>query len=358
MGSEGSISWNIFDTRKPCQWYESLAQVPVADIYYLPEYHKAHELNGDGEAYLFVARRGSDTLIYPFFVRPITNPGFEKWSDIETVYGYGGPLSTTKNPDFLSSVWDLFSEWSRENHLVAEFIRFHPLLSSQENVTGSCEVVLNRETVAVSLDCSEDQLWEDYPSVQRNMVRKALKAGLSCEECDGFRDLVRFRELYVDTMRRLDADDYYSFSGSYFDYLCDSLSGRIRLFQVRDKKRVVAAALFMLYEDKIHYHLAGSDFSYRKYAPNNLLLHTVAEWARARGFRSLHLGGGQTVDPCDPLLRFKASISHSRFPFYIGKRVHNPTIYQRLCIEWMKENNIATRPDRFLLYRSGETHGN
>ncbi len=345
----------VYNTQESDKWHDVLRRFAQTDIYFLSEYHRAYELNGDGEAHAFVAEEDGNVLFYPFFIRRIKRVGskliFEPWYDIETVYGYSGPLSTTTDPAFLTNAWAEFASWCREKHIVAEFIRFNPLMENYRYVDGSCRVALDRETVAIKLDCSKEELWESYPSVQRNMVRKALRRGLVCEQVPIVEGLTAFRRLYNQTMKRVQARGYYYFSDRYFDYLRDALSEKVRAFVVRETDHVIAAALFFIHEDRIHYHLAGSDETYRKFAPNNLLLHTVSLWGQEQGFHWFHLGGGRTSSPKDSLFRFKASISHLKLPFYIGKRVQNQEVYKRLCDEWMQQKDMKNRPSYFLLYR-------
>ena len=332
-----------------------LRRFPVADIYFLPQYHRACELNGNGAARVFVAEEGEHAFCYSFIVRPIEKVGAEpvrgSWFDLETVYGYSGPLSTTSDGVFLAAAWAAFDVWCGENRIVAEFIRFNPLLENHRYADASRNVTLDRETVVVSLSGSEDDLWTNYPSVHRNMVRKALKKGLVCEEVPLSEGLSEFRRLYAETMDRVGARSYYYFSDAYFTYLCTDLSEQVKLFMVRDQDRAVAATLFLLHGDRIHYHLSGSQVKSRGSQPNNLLLHAVALWGQKQGFRWLHLGGGRGPEQDDDLFRFKASLSRLRLAFYVGKRVHNPGVYETLCSQWMRQKGLSQPPPYFLLYR-------
>lgn len=350
------MNWRVLCTQESEAWYTALKHLPQADIYFLPEYHQVHELNGDGLAQAFVAEEGDEILFYPFFVRPIkqkeAKPTSTGWYDIETAYGYSGPLCTTTDDTFLSKAWNVFSAWCRENRIVAEFTRFNPLLKNQQYAGAAWPVKLDRQIVAVPLDCSKNELWDNYPSVQRNMVRKALKKELVCQEVSLDEGLPVFRHLYNQTMDRIEAQDYYYFSEAYFRHMSKALAEKLVLFTVQEKhQKTIAAALFLWYDKKIHYHLAGSDADYREVAPTNLLLHTVAQWGQERGFHWLNLGGGRTPLPDDSLFHFKASISRLRLPFYTGKRIHDPVVYEALCAEWLQAKAKVERPNYFLLYR-------
>jgi hypothetical protein len=349
----------LLTPQEPDSWKEVLGHFADADVYDLPEYHRAHELHGDGSAYAFVATEGRDTLFHPFLARRIVAPGLgeeggERLHDLETVYGYAGPLATTREPAFLSQAWEAFSRWCRELRVVAEFIRFNPLSQNQQFVDASCQLVRDRQTVLLDLEGTEEALWGRYPSVQRNMVRKAIKRGLICDEGTVEGGLGEFQRLYRQTMVRVGAKAYYDFQDAYYRALAQGLGPRLRLFRVREKERVVASALFLVFGDRLHYHLAGSDAEYREAAPNNLLLHTVALWGQRQGLRRFHLGGGLSSDPNDPLLRFKTSLSMGRLDYCTGRRIHDAHAYEALCSAWMRRTGAAERPGYFLLYRLGE----
>lgn len=349
------MKYRIIDTADAEEWHTVLHRFQGADAYFLPEYHRAYELNGDGKALAFVFEDDGCTLFYPFFLRRIERVGSkllgEALYDIETVYGYSGPLSTTPEREFLRKGWEEFSTWCRDQRVVAEFIRFNPLSGNVRYVDESCQVLQDRETVVVKLDWSADQLWQAYPSVQRNMVRKALRKGLVCKDTDADGAAHFFKDLYRKSMERVGAHLYYYFSDAYFNYLCNGSNQWVKAFVVWAGGEALAVGLFLLYGDRIHYHLAGSAAEYREAAPNNLLLHTVSEWGRERGFRWLHLGAGRTAEPNDGLSSFKASISRLRFPFHVGKRIHNLDAYDALCTRWMREMRVVERPSYFLLYR-------
>ena len=355
------MKWDILRVSDTNKWHEILNRFSQTDIYFLPEYHTAYEVNGDGVAYAFVVQSDEHLLFYPFFLRSINRVGVElltaPWYDIETVYGYSGPLATTSDPTFLSEAWRLFGGWCSEQQVVAEFIRFNPLVKNWSYVDQSCRVTSDRKTVIMNLACTEAELWASYPSIHRNMVRKAINKGLMGEELSLADGMDVFRQLYYSTMERNQASAYYYFSDAYFNYL-RNLTANIRVFVVRLQSEIIAAALFLHHGDCLHYHLAASVLKHKSFAPNNLLLHTVAIWGQRQGLHRLHLGGGRTSSPEDSLFRFKASVSNLRLSYYQGRRVHHSAMYEQLCSMWMcqHQKDVNACPNHFLLYRLQEEH--
>ena len=354
-GYQNTMIWDVITTKDHHSWNASLRKLPQNDIYFSVEYHNAYELNGDGQAMAFVVQQGEDLLFHPFLVRPINRvSGIELCHtlyDIETVYGYSGPISTTTSSNFLCEAWRIFSKWCVDNSIIAEFIRFHPLIGNHIYAGPDCDVTMDRETVVVDLNCNEDQLWSGYSSVHRNMVRKALKNGLICTDEAPDEGLNSLKIIYRQTMERVGATNYYYFSDGYFDNLASSLIEKIKVFTVRSGDEVIASGLFFVEGDFMHYHLAGSKEAFMSQAPNNLLLHTAALWGLSSGCSWLHLGGGRTNLDDDGLLHFKSSVSSSRSEFFTGKRIHDPSSYQDLCSKWVNQNQPETNPSYFLLYR-------
>ena len=345
----------VIQAADAARWQEALGRFVDGDIYFLPAYHRAYELNGDGTALAFCAEEGANCLFYPFMLRSIERVGSERvtepYCDLETVYGYSGPLSTTNEPEFLALAWQAFTQWCRDQRVVAEFIRFNPFLASQHWAAPESQVILDRQTVVVRLDGTEADLWSAYPPVQRRNIRKALRSGLIAEAVPVEQGLGTFQILYASTMDRLGSTAYYYFSPAYFASWGQQLAQHTKLLVVRQGDQWAAAGLYLLYGDRIHYHLGASDGRYRDSAANNLLHHAVARWGQAAGYRWLHLGGGRTPDPGDSLLRFKASFSNARLDFYVGRRVHDPSTYADLCAAWTRQVSAQRRPNYFLLYR-------
>lgn len=107
---------------------------------------------------------------------------------------------------------------------------------------------------------------------------------------------------------------------------------------VKNQDKTIAAAIFMMYGEYFHYHLAGSRKETLNLAPNNILLWEAINYAKDKGYKRMHLGGGLTDSTEDNLFRFKARFSTRYADFYIGKRIHNTKIYHYLIDAWEKRN--------------------
>ena len=352
--------------RNMTEWHSLLneLQAPLRDIYFFPEYLALHESGPETESLLFGFRNGGHTWLYPFLKSRI--PSWEaendtagEWFDIESAYGYGGPLSTTDDHGFLKDAWASFSSWCAEQKIVAEFVRFHPLLRNERWIDPQTSITKDRDTVSIDFDHVGEDSNIPFTTESCYMVRRAERAGIAVREIHAPEGFERFLSLYHATMERVGATEYYLFDDRYFRLL-ELLIEKSGWLLVADLNgEWVAAALFLRGAQVMHYHLSASDPARRIPGATNAILHEAARIGVREKMEKIHLGGGRTPDPADRLLRFKESIGTGRHAFQIGRRIHNKAVYSGLCAAWEKQYPalVSSRGSRLLCYREKPSHG-
>lgn len=331
---------NLLTLNDVFKWNDYLRLIPLCgqDVYFTPEYYSLYQNYGDGEALCFVFEKDENIALYPFLKNPITPLGYEldkEYYDIQGAYGYNGLIASTDDTGFITEFWREFDVWCQENDIVAEFMRFHPLLNNQKLSSPKMKTFFSRHTVALDLTLSLDEIWmHQFSSKNRNMIRKAEKEGVTIVESD---DYNTFRKLYDGTMTNLNAEGYYFFPQSYYDEYKSSFKDNSILYLAMLEGRVIAGSMFMFSQDYAHYHLSARDREYSKYAANNLILWHGIRKAKERGCKWFHFGGGTTGDENDSLLLFKQNFSKTKTEFWIGKKVHNQTIYDQVVSQWKEK---------------------
>lgn len=309
------------------------------DVYFTYDYCKLYDDIGEGIANsaIFIGDKGQ-RLVYPFLLKKIN--GYEtdqQFYDIESCYGYGGPIVESYNEQDMRDFEEHFCCWCLNNNVVAEFIRFYPILNNQVCFKQNILIEKNRSTVYIDLEKGIESIWKDsISSKNRNMIRKAEKLGVKVKEGNSFE---KFIEIYLATMESLGATQYYYFNKQYFENLFKLGHDKMFLLEATVDSEIISSAVFLCSDDYISYHLAGSNHNFLGHAPNNLLLFKAIQLACQRGYKRFHLGGGTKETLEDSLFKFKKSFSKETCDFYIGKRIHNQNIYMKLINEWQKMNN-------------------
>lgn len=264
--------------------------------------------------------------------------------DASSPYGYGGPLCSTDDPDFVAAAWQAYVQWMRGHGVVVEYIRFHPALANERHYGGN--VVDSRAVVC--LDLQQDDIAAGYAVRLRQALKKAAGAQLVYEEA-GLASLVRdFAEFYRAGMSGIGADPFYLFADSYFEALAASGLARVG-FCRSPAGQWLAAALFLDGHGIREYHLAATCAEGRQASASSFVLHQGALAARARGLRRLYLGGGGDARSDNPLLFFKSAFSPQRLTYRTGWNVFDATRYDELARRFARER--AVHPERPIFHR-------
>ena len=332
-------------------WNHLLERFPAdqTDIYFREEYVRLYETDAE-KAVCCTVEEDDKCMLFPYLLRTFSF-GEQELHDFETAYGYGGPLWNNEDDRFKADALRLMAEEMERQHYVAGFVRFHPLLQNQEGFECIGRLLAERRTVAIDLDQTEEEIWNnELHSKNRNVIRKAEKAGCRFVVDDRFEHLGDFVRLYDATMDKLAADGFYYFTDRYYRQFIEGMAGSFLGCVVDSDNTVISAAIFMQYGPYGHYHLSGSDMSRLSLSPNNFMLWEAAKELRRRGVKRFHLGGGTNSDEENSLFLFKRRFSKSTCQFYIGKLILNPEMYGAVCRDWEQRNPEKTEKyKQFLL---------
>jgi hypothetical protein len=266
--------------------------------------------------------------------------------DASSPYGYGGPVCTTDDIDFVNAAWSAYLTWMREQRVAVEYIRFHPVLGNERHYGG--RHADNREVVSV--DLQPDDFTLNYAVRLRQTVKKAIGSGLVYEEID-LRDHGRqFGEYHRSAMREMQTDSFYLFDDSYFEQLGESGFAKLSYCRGPEEGSAwLAAAVFLDGAGVREYHLAATNDAGRKLGASSFLLHEAALSAKRAARSQLYLGGGTDTKPENPLLFFKSGFSGRRLMYRTGSTIFDERAYDELKDRFPAE--WAAHPERPIFYR-------
>jgi len=327
----------------------------MLDIYFNEEYGKLCELVEPGDCTVFDMSTADGSVRNMFIKRPVPwlIDGVQYY-DIVTPYGYGGPIITNSDDaaaDRLVAVYEKrFSEYCRENGIIAEFIRYHPIYRNWEHFGSVYENAYSRHTVGTNLKSFDDPVQSEFSKSARKEYRRAVKAGVSCTVHPRPDDLSVFRRLYEETMERNNAGAMYYFPDEYYHLLTTVLRPYVLEIRAHYAGETIASEMYFMQGDCLHAHLLGSNEKLLELYGGSLIEATAAEWGKENGYRFIHHGGGRTSAEDDPLYTYKKKFGvNTKFDFYTGKRIWNGSIYDRLAAI-KSEEGIANK-DFFPIYR-------
>lgn len=319
------------------------------DVYYQREYSTLYENGGDYFEFLY--EEECKFVRFSSLRRRISEVAGvkldEELYDLETPYGYGGPLTNSNDEHFLKRAFFEYKKHCRDKLIVCEFIRFHPFNEMVKNKCLFDMFIQERQIVLVDLLKSTEERQKAYSKTTRNIVKKAKK--FLTVEVDNT-PLPDFLKMYYQTMQKNIASDFFYFDDAYFKKL-QEIDGAF-LLATKKNNEYASIGFFLCGKELAHYHLSANNQELSKENGNYLLLDAAFEHAKANGCKYMLLGGGRTSSPDDSLFKFKSKFSPSLLPFYIAGLDFWPEKRIQLNQFWEKENIGCVKPKLFQLYRA------
>ena len=340
----------IFNLNQAKDWDNLVQSFINYDVYYLSGYVKAFFIHGDGDSHLFYYNENGLRGIYVYMKRKTAIEGVY---DSITPYGYGGfLLEGDETEENIKSLWKAYVEKMKSENIVDNFVRYHPVLANAIPMKVCSDVIDLGKTVSMDLS-SEDVIWKNIHSKNRNMIRKAEKNGIVIKHGQGLELFDDFIKIYNATMDKDNAEPYYYFKPEFYKSIHEDLKDNYEMFWAEYEGKIIAMSIMIFANGRLNYHLSGSDLQYRNLAPSNLLLYKAAMWGMEKGMKTFHLGGGVGSGE-DNLYKFK--IAFNRFSdcqFSIAKHVFDNEKYDELVAERASCDAEFDKESKFFpLYRS------
>lgn len=306
------------------------------DIYFEKDYAVLSSIIEKGEACEYVYQDENGIVRNVFIKRPIDVELEDgECYDIITPYGYGGPLvieCSGSREELVKNYYKDFAQYCKDNRIVSEFIRFHPIVGNVEDFKTIANTEMIRKTVATVIE-DEDPFTKEFSKSTRKLIRRLLRDENFSYKIYNREDirLDNFAKIYESTMDRNEATDFYYFERKYFEKTCELFPEETYVIDVFYKDLCIASGLYFRYKDFLHAHLSGTLNEYLHLSPAYYLKHVSLELAKEQGCKYIHYGGGTTNSEDDGLFRFKKKFTKTGiYDFYIAKEIYMPKLYEKL----------------------------
>lgn len=310
-------------------------------LYYHPLFVEtsSHESSGLKPIY-FVKEENGQIFYHATLIGDI---GFDNYKDLQTPYGYGGPL-ILGDDEFKTRVIDEYITWCNEHKVLVEFVRFHPLINNEKYYYGN--ILNNRDTVSINLNV--ENIFKSFSTRVKTAIRAAGKSNIKVIVSKDEYYIDKFYEIYTNLMDLKQTSEEYFFSKNYIKNLLKHKD--VYLYNaLTEDNEILGASIFMICDDIADYHLSATTNLGRKSNISHLLLFKFAEFAQVQNVQKLYLGGGTNNDPANSLLFFKKGFSKDTHPFFIGYKIFNILKYEEFKRVYSKNNDYKN--GRILFYR-------
>ncbi|MEH2273225.1 MAG: FemAB family protein [Nostoc sp.] len=341
----------VIDLANPL-WLQTLEHLSY-DVYHLPEYVylESQRTQSIPEAILIVD--GEKIFFLPYLLRrcddlfdaELTIP---EVFDVVSPYGYPGFLlseAAANTPEFLNLALEKLKSVFLSKNVCSAFLRLHPILNQNVNevlIPKFCQV--SGETISINLSLSTTEIWQQTRPEHRTYINRCKRNGFTAKMVN-FQDCINdFIDVYTETMERVEAKKYFYFDDKYFASLAN-MNENIHLCILELNNQVACAGIFTECCEIVQYHLGGTKNEFLKEAPSKLMFDYVRFWAKERGNKFLHLGGGVGAAK-DSLYNFKAGFSKQRHSFLTLRLITDEEKY--IYLVKLRAKSLKTEPKNLL----------
>ncbi|WP_315919354.1 peptidoglycan bridge formation glycyltransferase FemA/FemB family protein [Mesorhizobium sp. SP-1A] len=323
-------------------WREAIAEIGRYDYAHTYDFHQLSSSRGEGEPIAFAARDENKGTIafWPTLKRSIDGSGA---FDLTSVYGYAGPTvrSGAEGTSPIEAIFCAMSDFGA----VSVFSRMHPLFTDQLGMAVRGDEI--GSIVFIEITAQKDVL-QSYRGSHRREIVNATAKGLTITCGTDEKSLEDFLSIYTDTMKEVEAKEYYYFDKEYLSSILNSKDFKTIILTANFEGKPVAASMFIITGSTMQYYLSGTVAAFRKLAPSKAIIAEAHRIAVELGLKKLVLGGG-VGSAKDALYAFKKGFSQATLPFHVTRRILDQRKYIDLCV---KRRIVPDQVQFFPAYRA------
>lgn len=328
------------------EWAVIVNKSVAYDFYHTSCYH---QLSNGQKQVLLVASIGKEFIALPLIIRSIPNT---ELYDCTSAYGYVGPITNILSYDNCSDLISHFSnclkQYFQDNSIVSCFSRLHPITENYKLLQELGETVDVNKTISIDLTLPIEEQRRKFRKSNKYEINKLRKNNYKVVKATTNDEINEFIDIYIETMKRVNATDSYFFDQNYFySFLNNSCFESKLLLAIKDDI-ITSGAIFTITKNIVQYHLAGTREAFIRETPMKLIIDEARLMSNNLKLDHLHLGGGVAGSDEDSLFRFKSGFSNKTHMFKVWKYIVNQTEYDKLC----GQNKCDRNSNFFPLYRS------
>ncbi len=256
-----------------------------------------------------------------------------EYKDIYSPYGMGGVYFWGEDT---VEIIIIFEKWLREHKIVTYFLMLHP----KDVLSNNNYIEQYRAVYKLSVNEPNTNIWKKIHSNHKYEINKYcnnVEFGL-IEDKTVLKPF--FKELYFNTLKRVNAAETYYFSDTTLDLLFNS-DITIGL-GLKVGNEINCVVIFLKYNNWAEYYINASTIEGR--AASRLLLWEMFKRLKEQGISLINLGGGVTDG--DYLDDFKRRFGGDQVNIGLFKGISMQEEYNRLC----EENGLSLTDKYFPPY--------
>ncbi len=309
------------------KWSQFVYQHPKGTIFQTPEmyeiykYTKNYEpislaiVNEDNEimgTLLSVIQREYDGMVGDFSTRAII---------------WGGPLIKDNDTKIFELILREYDKIAEKSAIYSQFRNLWDMSKFKTLFEQLGYSYVDHLNVIIDLNKSEEQLWKEVHSKERNRIRRALKVGTSVNELANISSIDTVYDILCEVYKnaKLPLADKSMFEMAFKQL---NQQNNIMYFGAFNKNEIIGVLCMLAYRGTLYAWYRGSFRRYYDKCPNDLLPWEVMKWGREHGYTIFDFGGAGKPGKAYGVRDFKIKFGGTLVNYGRCEKVHQPTKLQ------------------------------
>ena len=305
-------------------WAEFVKTHPNGNVFQTPEMYEVYARTKH-TAPLVVAIEEHDEIVGLLLAQIITNgDSLVSWLTARSII-IGGPLIKDEREDVLYCLIDAYMRLLPRKVIYSEIRPIYDIVGLAPDLQGIRWTRKGHYNLLMSLDKSQEELFNQMHKERRRNVNQAIKAGLIFREVTEKNDVHAIVELIRKTYERKHVPISYL---DMFDEVHDKMKQYAHFFASYTSDGImIAGEVRLCYKDLVYAWFAGSDENYFKLRPNDFTMWNVICWGAEHGYKLLDFGGGGEPGKPYGVRDYKLKYGCEIYDYGRYVYVHRPIIY-------------------------------
>jgi len=308
------------------KWSDFVYNHPDGNIFQTPEMYEIYQKTVNYEP-IIVSIQNNKKNIIGILLAVIQKEGsgfIGKLSSRSVVWG--GPLVKDNDPLILDKILQKYNKLVSSKVIFTQFRNINDLNHFKPIFKKNGFKFENHLDIINNLELSENKLWENLSRDRKKSIKLALKSLTIKDISNDKKMILETYKVIASIYDRIKLPiPHITFFYNIYDVL--NKKNYFKTFAAYYNDKLIGVRIVLCYKDLIYDWYAGSDESYLKYRPNDILPWEIMKWGKQNGFKRFDFGGAGKPNKPYGVREYKKKFGGEVVNYGRFIKIHNYFLY-------------------------------
>lgn len=327
----------------------------MKDLYFTQSYGQLYESIEGGKCEVYNFQHSLGEILHVYIKKEIPISIDDKlYFEIVTPFAFGGPVikncRENNKKELLSEFQKAFKNYCDSTNIICEIVHFHPAIANAEDFNSFYDVCYIGNTIGTNLSDWENPIQEEFSDSCKKIVFAGLEKGVSYKVTASPYNPNYYKDIFFSIVKDDNENNYKLFNKDYLAGCFEISRKNTVIVEAIYRGRTIGICVNLLFDNILQPQLSATLSKFDYLTPLHIMQYGLANWGKQNGVDIIHNGGGNALGDEDNLYLFKKQFGSLNFKYFLGKKIWNEEIYEKLC----KSVGLGIEAEYFPAYRISE----